>query len=519
MDYDPRRWRAPITDAPPTSAVDVDRVAAGRSTATLPEPMDLWAKHTPPDLPIGLLPPLIEQFASVQERLTGADAAGYLMAALTVCAAATPDSIRVQVKKHDRRWTEPARVWCALVARPSGKKTPIISAASGPLCSLDSQLQRDYDRQLEQYDALSAEEKKTAEPPKRVRLRMSDTTVEAAQEILKHSRDGVLVLHDEMSGFFGSMDKYSGSKGASKDRSFWLCAYNGEPFVFDRVKRGSGLIENLSISLLGGIQPDPIRAIVAESVDDGLIQRLLPIVLKPANVGTDEPLPDVVGAYDKLIRRLHTLTTATNVCSDDRTVFLLHFDEEAHQIRAQVEHRYNELAKHIEVINPKLATHMQKYLGIFPRLCVLWHAIEHADAAALPRLIPGSLANRVANFLHQFLLPHAIAFYSDILGMTDQDDKIQDVGGFILARSLDQISIRDIQRGSTRMRGLDSDQCRKILEQLEALGWVEEVAGPRTNAPRWRVMPDVHTVFAAKAAEERARRKEAQDAIKALFRA
>ena len=68
---------------------------------------------------------------------------------------------------------------------------------------------------------------------------MQDTTIEAAQEILKDSPDGVLLYQDELSGWFGSMDKYSGARGAAKDRAFWLQAYNGGPYTVNRIGRGS----------------------------------------------------------------------------------------------------------------------------------------------------------------------------------------------------------------------------------------------------------------------------------------
>jgi hypothetical protein len=45
----------------------------------------------------------------------GADAAGLAMAALTVCAAALPDRAKFQVKKHNPRWKESARLGTALV--------------------------------------------------------------------------------------------------------------------------------------------------------------------------------------------------------------------------------------------------------------------------------------------------------------------------------------------------------------------------------------------------------------------
>ena len=54
-----------------------------------------------------------------------------------------------------------------------------------------------------------------------------------------------------------------------KDRGFWLQAFNGGPYIVDRISRKSGLIPNLSVSLLGGIQPEPLRRIADEAVDDG----------------------------------------------------------------------------------------------------------------------------------------------------------------------------------------------------------------------------------------------------------
>ena len=46
--------------------------------------------------------------------------------------------------------------------------------------------------------------------PVQKRLCLEDTTIEAAQEVLAGSPTGVLLHQDELSGWFGSMDKYSG---------------------------------------------------------------------------------------------------------------------------------------------------------------------------------------------------------------------------------------------------------------------------------------------------------------------
>lgn len=78
------------------------------------DPVDLWRRYSAPELPSGLLPPVIECFARTHGETMGVDPAGLAMAALAVCAAAITDDIKVQVKRHDN-WRESARLWVGLV--------------------------------------------------------------------------------------------------------------------------------------------------------------------------------------------------------------------------------------------------------------------------------------------------------------------------------------------------------------------------------------------------------------------
>jgi hypothetical protein len=122
--------------------------------------------------------------------------------------------------------------------------------------------------------------------------------------VLKDSPDGVLCVADELAGWFGAMDKYSG-RGAAADRAFWLQAFHGGSYPVNRIKRGAFLIPNLSVSLLGGIQPDPARKIADDTIDDGLLQRLIPIVLAPGQADKDTPTGNAGRRYDALIGKLH----------------------------------------------------------------------------------------------------------------------------------------------------------------------------------------------------------------------
>lgn len=461
-------------------------------------PLDLWGIFSPPELPIGLLPSELEDFARQQGELMGCNAGGLASAMLAVCAAAIPDHVQIRVKRYDQGWTEPARIWVALVGMPSTKKSPIINAASRPLSAIDARLCQEYAAAMLHYEALSKEDQKAASKPKRLRIKIEDATIEAAQEVLKDSPGGVLCLQDEMSGWFGAMDKYSGGgRGAAKDRAFWLQAFNGGAYSVDRIGRGSSFVPNLSISLLGGIQPDAIRKVAADAVDDGLLQRIFPIILPPANVGVDAPRPLSTHKYKTLIDRLHQLPATHFVFSD-----------EAQEIRNRLEHEHLKLQA-IELLNPKLAAHVGKYDGLFARLCVIWQAIEAPSVNAVSE----ATATRVATFLHKFFLPHAVAFFAGTLGFSKRQGDVEAVAGFILAHGKQVLSRRDVMRGDRKMRDLEAEGATKVLEQLEALGWLTEMPGPRSSSSRWTVNPRCHELFAKKGQEELARRNEAKAII------
>jgi hypothetical protein len=476
--------------------------AAG-STLEIIEPVDLWGQFDPPLLPLGLLPDVIERFAFEEGELTGADPSGLAMAALAVCAAALPDHTQLKVKRHDPHWLEAARLWVGLIGNPSTKKTPIMLRVTKPLKRLDAALWRKFIAEKEAYDALSSEERKQAARPRQTRLRLEDTTIEAAQEVLKDSPDGVLCIQDELSGWFGAMDKYSG-RGASKDRGFWLQSFHGGPYALNRIARGAAMIENLSVSLLGGIQPDPIRKIAEDTIDDGLLQRLLPTILRRGKAGKDAPAGQAALAYDDLIVRLH---------DHERPGTALEFDDAALAIREALERKHLDLMAY-EVINKKLAAHIGKYDGLFGRLCLLWHCIEGAEGLTVTE----HTARRVAAFMLRFLLPHATAFYAGMLTLSDDHDRLTNVAGYILAKKLTHITNRDVQRGSRAMRGLERQEIERIFEQLEALGWLTRVGEQRwSTPPRWRVNAEVHRLFAERAEREATERAKEREMLQEMF--
>lgn len=481
-----------------------------QETASAPtsdaEPVDLWANHGAPELPQGLLPVPIETFARSHADTMGVDPAGLAMACLAVCAAAITDEIQLQVKRHDPTWRESARLWVGLVGSPSMKKTPIISAAARALKRIDSNLMRAYVEKRQAYDELTPKERKGVQRPRQERRIISDATIEAAQEVLKDSPRGVLSLQDELSGWFGQMDKYAPGKGAQADRGFWLQAYNGGSYSLNRIGRGVSYIPNCSIGLLGGIQPEPIRAIAGDTHDDGLVQRLIPVVLRPGKVGRDAPDDGTLANYERLIERLELLRAGDTP---------LRFDDAARAVRERLEAEHLNLAASLETVSPKMAAHFGKHDGLFARLCVLWHCIEHNHGGRVPETISGETAERVAQFMVRFIRPSAVAFYAGLLGMSAGHDRLLDLAAWIVAAKVDEVKARDVQRSGQTFRHVHADEVRVLCEKLEAFGWGEwGEPGEKSNRRPFVVNRRVHALFAERGSAEAERRAKARELIR-----
>ena len=80
----------------------------------------------------------------------------------------------------------------------------------------------------------------------------------------------------------------------------------------------------------------------------------------------------------------------------------------------------------------------------------------------MPAIITEATARRVAGFLHGFLLPHALAFYAGVLGLSNDHDRLAAVAGYILAHKLERITNRDVQRGDQSMRNLTGARPRRF---------------------------------------------------------
>lgn len=346
------------------------------------------------------------------------------------------------------------------------------------------------------------------------RMVVEDITIEALSEVLKDNSRGVLCIQDELSGWFGSMDAYSGGKSGNKDRAAWLQAYNGGFRQVDRVMRGTFNIPNFSVSMIGGIQPDAIRRIAKDMTDDGLMQRFM-IVIGRNSVELDRPECEAAQKnFAHLVDHLYAIVPSNNVVT---------LTEEAHAVRESLNKYASELAEY-PALPGGLRSHLGKWSGLFARLLLVYHAIECKGQSVHPanRQISGQCAKRVDALMRRFLLPHALAYYTDILGGAGELEHARWVAGYILSRKVDGITNRDIMQSYKQWRGMDDWRRQRVMQVLEDMGWVmpisEEGKTSKRGATSWVVNPDVHTMFSEKAAQESERRTKLREEIAAMQR-
>lgn len=198
-------------------------------------------------------------------------------------------------------WEEPTILWMALVGNPSSGKSPARDGVMDLLQVLQAEIQEDYPEAVRKAQekreiAKVAEEKwltdlkkaisdTKARPPKPADaeeppeaayplLYLGDATPEYAAKALLDNPRGLLASWDELTGFITSMDRY-GSEGSG--RGFWLASYGGREYSIGRIKNAkrNATIPRLSISALGGIQPDRVESLLFKGDDDGLTARYL----------------------------------------------------------------------------------------------------------------------------------------------------------------------------------------------------------------------------------------------------
>lgn len=380
----------------------------------------------PPKLPIDVFGPLAGWISNAAEiKSAPMDyVAGML---LSVSAGIIGNTLSVSPWEG---WTEPSVLWLANVGLPSSNKSPAADAILDPVSELEAEMQRDYATRIQDYetdlerakverenwekDLREAVKRNEPQPPKpekafepeppaSPRLRVLDSTAEALAMISLDNPRGIISIQDELSGWLENQNRYSGN---GSDRPFWLQAFGARSYIVDRVKnRGrQKLIPRLSVSVVGGIQPDLLDKALLNGADDGLSGRFLFIWPNPVPPNRPKSKEDTA-TISRVIRRLYSIKMTCNENGEPKPKTLL-LDSDAADIFQLFRQGLAELE---HAAYGPLLSHVGKLPGITLRLALvlemLWWAMS--SECNPPASVSLKATSAACSLVEDYFLPMA----------------------------------------------------------------------------------------------------------------
>jgi putative DNA primase/helicase len=333
--------------------------------------------------------------------------------AVVSMAALVGRKIGIRPKRHDD-WLVVPNLWGGVIGRPGIMKTPALEESMLPLKRLNVEALEDYSRAENDWETAKIVKQAQAdvlkkdlraalknnreirditaelttlagdeEKPRAKRLIVNDSTVEKLQEILQANPNGTLVFRDELVGWLRTLDR----EGRENDRAFYLEAWNGTGgYVCDRIGRGTTYIEEVCLSILGGIQPGPLAEYVREaskngSGADGLLQRFQ-LLVWPDDPGDwrnvdrwpDTPAKNRAFEVFKTLDGLDPFTIGAKQEREEGIPFLRFTDEAQEAFDAWRETLEKEKLRSGEPDMIEAA--LSKYRSLIPSLALLFHLAD-----------------------------------------------------------------------------------------------------------------------------------------------
>jgi putative DNA primase/helicase len=400
-------------------------------------------------------------------------------------------------------------LWGGLIMPPGYMKSPVIAATTRPLTAIQAEWRDVYELALkefavakEEYDLRraawreqfksNAKAGKSApgrpdnepEEPNLRRLTVNDSTFEALHITMSQNPAGILVIRDELTGWWSQLDR-SGREG---ERAFCLQAWNGDTgHTIDRIGRGTIHVEACCMSLLGGIQPARLRSYLVDAINDGpdndgLVQRFQLLVWPD----TASEWTYVDRAPDERAERTATRVFRLLVDLDAENPARFLFAADAQELfiaflaELEAKIRGNEL-------HPALSSHLAKYRSLMPSLALLLELAERAGFVGFD----GSVLAKSENFVSlknakraaawcEYLESHARRVYSCVV--RPQLRAARELAGKIKSRKVGASGFFSAREAYLKgWSGLDTPEAvRDAAEILRDASWIRELPGEST---------------------------------------
>lgn len=466
----------------------------------LPKPVDIFRGIVAPPLDPKDFPAELSHFALAIAHAAGHDPSAYLMTGLAAVAAAISDEVQILIDPRTS-WFESARLWVLLLGAPGSAKTPAIRAAMRPLFAMHKELR---DAHAKEVAACGKDDEKPPSPS----IYTNDPTVEALSEVLVANPRGVIAVFEELDSWIGSHDAYRGGQG-SKDRGEWLRLFDGGPHQVDRVKRGSIFVKNWGCSILGATTPAGLKRHSKNLPADGLIQRFLPVIVRPM-VAPDNNVETVVVAgarsvFEEALAHVFAVHSGTvRLTPGAAALFFKRRDDLRDEIEA------------VCSLSEPMAGHIAKHAGLTARVALAFHCLENGSACA-EVLLAEETMRKAINLMHK-LTRHALSMFDTLSAGDDSSMTIALAAArSILANRATLITRRELMRGCRAFRDAPDGVRDSALRFLTDAAWLSPVDDGRKYAGRqteFDVNPLAHSMFSGEGEALRRRRAVVREIFK-----
>jgi hypothetical protein len=382
--------------------------------------------HTPPSLPYHVFGDFWSEAVKWNAAACSAPE-DYIALCLLVVAAGVIGNTRRG--SPNENWSETTTLWGAIVGEPGASKTQAMNAVLQYVYPIQRRYDQEYKEVLEVWKQEEAQYKQSLSnkkngnddddemceelPPKPIhkRLIVNDITTEGAALRMKQNPRGLTSVRDELAGFIGGIGRYSGKPDS--DRSFWLEANNGGVYAVDRASAPDEptLIAHLSLSVLGGTQPDKLRSILLSGDNDGLAARFF-MVWPQHKVFTYKK--DRFEGHKQALAGFDRLAGLEMLRTSDDTISPLSVP--LHPKAAKMFYKWvRKFEKSIVHRTGMLKGHLAKYRGMSVRIALvlelLWWSVKPKREE--PHKISAKAINAAIELLETYFMPMAIRCYAD----------------------------------------------------------------------------------------------------------
>lgn len=439
-------------------------------------------------IPTDCFPRVLSQFIEHVSQTIGCDPSYVAMPLLSIVGSLIGMTRELY---FNRDFRVPPIIWTAIIGDSGTGKSPGFYAALKPLLRLqtideqqNTELFANYDRDVITYeteikewtrklknsDTVPPDEPiKPEYPPVKAHC-VDDTTTEKLADLFRDNPKGILQHKDELSGLFGSFDKYSGAKGS--DSAQYLKLYDASTLQVHRKSQPLALyVKRAALSLTGGIQPEIFKKTMSKDYrENGMMARFTfayPLA-KPL------PCPSENGTPKEISKQLDELFDCLNefqpyIIEENCFVPLRVYLTEG--ARTAYKTYYESSNDEWFFNNSQERSAWSKFNATVLRIALIFHCVENAqDSAENQRISKATMQNAIRLvewFKKETLRVYQILEPREQTKQTPEQTQQTRLIEFIKGKG-GAVTVREVQRGIKHIKkSVDAEKALKELVEAD----------------------------------------------------